>query len=94
MSLLKHVSSALSRASGRPQLHVPFFKRIVRALLGAPPSTRIAGAAGTGMLAGDVRDLFAKTWLNVHDDVRWFFLRDCWCVPRVFWMPRPERAHR
>ncbi|KAI0067014.1 CBF-domain-containing protein [Artomyces pyxidatus] len=81
MSLLKHLSSSLSKTSSQPQFHVPYFKRIVHALLVCPQSlrTRKSGSSGrsdSGELDSEVRDLFVGSWLNVHDDVRWFFLRD------------------
>jgi U3 small nucleolar RNA-associated protein 19 len=33
-----------------------------------------------GKLDPDVRQLFLDTWLTVHDDIRWFFLREAACV--------------
>ncbi len=30
-------------------------------------------------LDAEVRDQFIVKWLNVHTDVRWFFLRDAEC---------------
>lgn len=36
----------------------------------------------------DVVNVFVETWLSVHDDIRWFFLRDlryvCWIVPQLY----------
>lgn len=34
------------------------------------------GDSGEGLLKEDVRDIFLNTWLDVHDDIRWFFLRE------------------
>ncbi|KAI0051377.1 CBF-domain-containing protein [Auriscalpium vulgare] len=80
MSLVKHLSSSLSKASTRPQFHSSFFKRVVRALLVCPPSPRAHGELSSARLATDVRDMFVGTWLSVHTDVRWFFLRDAQAV--------------
>ncbi|KZV69409.1 CBF-domain-containing protein [Peniophora sp. CONT] len=78
LSLLKHLSTSLSKTSGHPQFHVPFYKRIIEALLVAPKSHR-PGSSNTepGVIASDVCDAFVKPSLNVYDDLRWFFLRDC-----------------
>ncbi|KIM91722.1 hypothetical protein PILCRDRAFT_811012 [Piloderma croceum F 1598] len=79
-SLQKHLSSILSSASAssvQPQFHVSHFKKIVSGLLLCPPSMR-NGASGSGKfrLEPDVRNYFVDTWFSVHDDIRWFFLRE------------------
>jgi U3 small nucleolar RNA-associated protein 19 len=81
MSLLKHLSSSLTRSSQTPQFHVPHFKKVIAALLTCPPSERggkkqiVQGLLARGLDA-ELRDLFISKWLNVYVDVRWFFLRD------------------
>lgn len=81
MSLLKHLSTSLSRSSRQPQFHVPHFKKVIDALLTCPPSKRggkkraIQGEL-PNRLDAEVRDQFVTKWLNVYVDVRWFFLRD------------------
>jgi U3 small nucleolar RNA-associated protein 19 len=95
MSLLKHLSTMLS-TPGNPQLHTDLFKKIVHALLVCPSSHRVepsdapspqkkarrdGGAAQGALLVPDVHAHFLDTWLSVHDDVRWFFLREAACVP-------------
>ena len=81
MSLLKHLSSSLTRSSQTPQFHVPHFKKVIAALLTCPPSERggkkqiVQGVLARGLDA-ELRDLFISKWLNVDVDVRWFFLRD------------------
>jgi U3 small nucleolar RNA-associated protein 19 len=81
MSLLKHLSSSLTRSSQTPQFHVPHFKKVIAALLMCPPSERggkkqvVQGVLARGLDA-ELRDLFVSKWLNVYIDVRWFFLRD------------------
>ena len=77
MSLLKHLSSSLTRSSQTPQFHVPHFKKIIAALLTCPPSERGGKKQIVqGMLDAELRDLFISKWLNVYVDVQWFFLRD------------------
>jgi len=81
MSLLKHLSTSLSRSSPQPQFHVPHFKKVIGALLTCPHSERggkkrSIQEALPEILDTEVRDLFVAKWLNVHTDVRWFFLRD------------------
>ena len=83
-SLQKHLSSSLSSDSSsvnaQPQFHVSYFKKIVSGLLTCPPSTRNShdgvSRSGQGRLEPDVRKCFVDTWFSVHDDVRWFFLRE------------------
>ncbi|KAI0281787.1 CBF/Mak21 family-domain-containing protein [Russula aff. rugulosa BPL654] len=77
MSLLKHLSTSLSKSSQQPQFHVPHFKKVIDALLTCPQSERGGKKRSTqGELDAEVRDQFVVKWLNVHTDVRWFFLRD------------------
>ncbi|KAG9094562.1 hypothetical protein FS749_012228, partial [Ceratobasidium sp. UAMH 11750] len=86
MSTLKHLSSAFSNASGTPQIYSVHFRKIVRALLVCPPSSRVGGGGGGdgsaarggggGKVEADVRDAFVETWLGSYDDVRWCFFRD------------------
>ena len=89
MSLLKHLSTSLSKSSPQPQFHVPHFKKVISALLTCPPSERGGKPPNVqevppGELDTEVRDTFVARWLNVHVDVRWFFLRDaeyaCSCL--------------
>ncbi|KZT19932.1 ribosome biogenesis protein Noc4, partial [Neolentinus lepideus HHB14362 ss-1] len=84
-SLLKHLSSASTTAekanssNPQPQFHVAHFKRIIRGLLLCPPSQRVKDLdsdAESKLLDPDVREHFLDTWLSVHDDIRWFFLRE------------------
>ena len=90
LSLQKHLSSSLTHTGDSkqpPQFHVSHFRKIVSALLLCPPSQRgkatkkrkTADTETSGAdrnLDPDVRDHFVNTWFSVHDDVRWFFLRD------------------
>ncbi|KII84320.1 hypothetical protein PLICRDRAFT_118099 [Plicaturopsis crispa FD-325 SS-3] len=99
-SLLKHLSTALTRSAPsstpHPQFHVSFFKKIVYGLLVCPPSPRgrATGAAdlaeNAGILDADVRDTFIDTWFSVHDDIRWFFLREA--VPILASNPSPNAS--
>ncbi|KAI0670714.1 CBF-domain-containing protein [Trametes maxima] len=88
-SLQKHLSSALTRTGDpkQPQFHASHFRKIVTALLLCPPSPRSHPAkkrktsdpptsTDAHTLDADVRDHFIATWFSVHDDIRWFFLRD------------------
>ncbi|KAI0371839.1 ribosome biogenesis protein Noc4 [Pilatotrama ljubarskyi] len=88
LSLQKHLSSALTRTgeSKQPQFHVSHFRKIMSALLLCPPSPRGIPSkkrrtdddhtSNDRTLDADVRDHFVNTWFSVHDDIRWFFLRD------------------
>ncbi|KAG8745367.1 hypothetical protein FRC10_008226 [Ceratobasidium sp. 414] len=93
MSTLKHLSGAFSKASETPQIYSVQFRKIVRALLVCPPSSRVGGGGGGGSAAHggggegrkvevDVRDTFVETWLGSYDDVRWFFFRDATVLVR------------
>jgi U3 small nucleolar RNA-associated protein 19 len=90
LSLLKHLSTALcAQTPASPQMHVAHFRKLASALVLCPPSHRTPSTDTTPVkkrktgseavvreLAPDVREAFAETWLTVHDDVRWFFLRE------------------
>ncbi|KAH9919606.1 CBF-domain-containing protein [Fomitopsis serialis] len=70
----------------QPQFHISHFRKIVSALLTCPSSSRSAPSSSSkkqklshpreGLLEEDVHDTFLNTWLDVHDDIRWFFLRE------------------
>ncbi|EIM90507.1 CBF-domain-containing protein [Stereum hirsutum FP-91666 SS1] len=86
-SLLKHLSTSLSKSfagQSQPQFHVPFFKNIISFLVLAPSSPRLLPRpdnssqkqTSDGLLDLHVRTLFLDTWLDVQDDIRWFFMRD------------------
>ncbi|KAF8609790.1 CBF-domain-containing protein, partial [Ceratobasidium sp. AG-I] len=77
MSMLKHLSTAFSNASGTPQIYSVHFRKIVSALLLCSP--RPGGSTsppGGRKVEVDVRDTFVETWLSSYDDIRWFFFRD------------------
>ncbi|EKM49927.1 uncharacterized protein PHACADRAFT_188321 [Phanerochaete carnosa HHB-10118-sp] len=90
LSLQKHLSAMVSKASGsssasRPQFYVSHFRQIVRGLLLCPASPRAAyqtkkrkndSGADEGKLDIEVRDMFMEQWLSEYDDIRWFFLRE------------------
>ncbi|KAH9837858.1 ribosome biogenesis protein Noc4 [Rhodofomes roseus] len=77
-----------STSSGKPQpqFHISHFRKVVSALLTCPPSSRFTHTSSSkkqklsgsseGLLREDVHDTFLNTWLDVHDDIRWFFLRE------------------
>jgi U3 small nucleolar RNA-associated protein 19 len=95
-SIQKHLSSVLSSASSssvQPQFHVSHFKKIVSGLLLCPPSARSSHNGTNGRekfrLEPDVRNCFVDTWFSVHDDIRWFFLREAVYVYLNF----PPRHH-
>lgn len=80
LSLLKHLSTSatLSGEQDEPQMHVAHFKRVIAFLLLCPPSSRGGDSSSSTTersIQGDVRDTFVETYA-VHDDIRWFFLRD------------------
>ncbi|EJF62521.1 CBF-domain-containing protein [Dichomitus squalens LYAD-421 SS1] len=88
LSLQKHLSSSLTRTADSkqpPQFHASHFRKIVSALLLCPPPPRATNTKKRKIdthgiddrtLDPEVRDHFVNTWLSVHDDIRWFFLRD------------------
>jgi U3 small nucleolar RNA-associated protein 19 len=99
MSLLKHLSTSLSRSSPQPQFHVSHFRKVISALLMCPPSERggknrtVEEEQRPGELDAEVRDMFVTRWLNVHSDVRWFFLRDAEyasCLCRLATINKPQ----
>ncbi|KAL5523346.1 NOC4 [Sanghuangporus sanghuang] len=91
-SLLRQLSSIIapnapsSSSSANLQFDVPFFQKIVRALLVCPPCTPMlehkrhqkqkSSENSGNEIDTDVRDLLLETWLNVYADLRWFFLRE------------------
>ncbi|KAF9075854.1 CBF/Mak21 family-domain-containing protein [Rhodocollybia butyracea] len=83
-SLQTHLSKAASdsaSSSATPQFHVSHFRKIVHALLFCPPSHRSSKFKSSdpltdGKIDADVLHLFYENWFSVHDDIRWFFLRE------------------
>ncbi|KAF8222502.1 CBF-domain-containing protein [Tricholoma matsutake] len=78
-SLQKHLSTAYTKSSpSHPQFHISHFRKIVSFLLLCPPSARPQANTSDykATIDADVLHLFYETWFSVHDDVRWFFLRD------------------
>ena len=85
-SLLKHLSSFYTKSSpnSQPQFHSSHFRKIVSALLLCPRSLRHSSSSQDGLLNSDVLAQFLETWLDVNDDVRWFFLREAACVSFLY----------
>ncbi|KXN84634.1 hypothetical protein AN958_12234 [Leucoagaricus sp. SymC.cos] len=83
-SLQKHLSTSYSTSSSlsstskhQPQFHLSHFRKIVSALLLCPASRRPGSETSEDQLLDlDVANLFYETWFSVHDDIRWFFLRE------------------
>ncbi|KAG6841074.1 hypothetical protein C0991_002167 [Blastosporella zonata] len=76
-SLQKHLSTSYSKSTlSQPQFHIAHFRKIVNFLLLCPPSSRHHAVADDTRIDPDVLHQFHETWFSVHDDVRWFFLRD------------------
>ncbi|KAJ7069994.1 CBF/Mak21 family-domain-containing protein [Mycena amicta] len=75
-SLQKHLSTAATASEGQPQFHIQHFRKIVSGLLVCPVSSRSSQKSSVGVLDADVLQSFHETWFSVHDDVRWFFLRE------------------
>ncbi|KAJ3570848.1 hypothetical protein NP233_g4128 [Leucocoprinus birnbaumii] len=81
-SLQRHLSTSYSTTSSsstkpQPQFHLSHFRKVVSALLLCPPSPRPGSVnAEDQLLDLDVASLFYETWFSVHDDIRWFFLRE------------------
>ncbi|KAG6845195.1 hypothetical protein H0H87_012522 [Tephrocybe sp. NHM501043] len=76
-SLQKHLSTSYSKSTpSQPQFHLSHFRKIVNFLLLCPPSLRRNSEAKNATIDPDVLHQFHETWFSVHDDVRWFFLRD------------------
>ncbi|KZT00751.1 CBF-domain-containing protein [Laetiporus sulphureus 93-53] len=90
LSLQKHLSTSLSASSSssqeQPQFYLSHFRKIVTALLFCPPSQRSSPTAkkqkfenesqDNASIEPDVKELFVRKWLDVYDDIRWFFLRE------------------
>lgn len=88
MSLLLHLSNAVS-APGLPRIHLPHFRKIVKALIVCPPSSRTNDSVHGGLnevrrVEGGIKDKFLEIHLSVHDDIRWFFLREATYVRPTF----------
>lgn len=79
LSLIIHLSKAVS-PPGRMDIHLPHFRHFVHGLLVCPPSPRPTSdpdfGQGPGRIEADVRDKLLDDNLTVHDDLRWFFLRE------------------
>ncbi|KAF8809129.1 CBF-domain-containing protein, partial [Phlegmacium glaucopus] len=79
-SLLKHLSSSYTKSSQKfqPQFHSSHFRKIVSALLFCPRSLRKSSPSPSrdDLLDSDVLTQFLESWLDVNDDIRWFFLRE------------------
>ncbi|KAG7442820.1 ribosome biogenesis protein Noc4 [Guyanagaster necrorhizus] len=77
-SLQKHLSSAATKYSSTsvPQFHISHFRKIVSGLLLCPSSPRKFSPASDTHVDADVLQVFHDTWFSVHDDIRWFFLRE------------------
>ncbi|KAF8868202.1 CBF/Mak21 family-domain-containing protein [Infundibulicybe gibba] len=79
-SLQKHLSTSASTPTQK--FHIAHFRKIVSFLLLCPPSTRgrkkttPAASLPDGKIDVDVVHSFHETWFSVHDDIRWFFLRE------------------
>ncbi|GJJ14865.1 hypothetical protein Clacol_009133 [Clathrus columnatus] len=67
-SLLKHISEAFTKATKQPQLHITHFRKLLNGLLLTDHND--------AHISIDVRDHFTESWFTVHDDIRWFFLRE------------------
>jgi U3 small nucleolar RNA-associated protein 19 len=81
----------------------------VSALVLCPPSHRTSSTDGAPAkkrkvvsereLVPDVREAFTETWLTVHDDIRWFFLREAalvsmHCICELLLMSTVARSSR
>ncbi|RDB30772.1 hypothetical protein Hypma_005736 [Hypsizygus marmoreus] len=79
LSLQKHLSASYSKSTpSQPQFHISHFRKIVSFLLLCPPSARMQGTKTpeSTTIDPDVLHQFHETWFSVHDDIRWFFLRE------------------
>ncbi|KAG5642180.1 hypothetical protein DXG03_003443 [Asterophora parasitica] len=78
LSLQKHLSTSYTKSTpSQPQFHISHFRKIVSYLLLCPPSTRPQeNEVLNTNIDPDVLHQFYETWFSVHDDVRWFFLRE------------------
>lgn len=80
-SLLRYLSTSYTKSSHptkpQPQFHASHFRKIVLSLLLCPNSKRKSSTVKPGgLIDTDVLNMFYDTWFSVHDDIRWFFLRD------------------
>ncbi|KDR80122.1 hypothetical protein GALMADRAFT_242367 [Galerina marginata CBS 339.88] len=81
-SLLKYLSTSFTNSSHptkpQPQFHSSHFRKIVTSLLLCPHSERSTSTPKPdgGLIDPDVLNLFYDSWFSVHDDIRWFFLRE------------------
>ncbi|KAF5375700.1 hypothetical protein D9615_009364 [Tricholomella constricta] len=79
LSLQKHLSTSYTKATpSQPQFHISHFRKIVSFLLLCPPSPRLQekSTSENSTIDPDVLHYFHETWFSVHDDIRWFFLRE------------------
>ncbi|KAF8621393.1 hypothetical protein AX15_007846 [Amanita polypyramis BW_CC] len=93
-SIQKHLSSSYSNAptlsSPQPQFHMSHFRKIVSYLLLCPVSARNKQRESDGLIDPDVLSHFHETWFSVHDDIRWFFLRDAATLLNKTQKPHPN----
>ncbi|KAG8843651.1 hypothetical protein FRB96_003875 [Tulasnella sp. 330] len=79
LSLIIHLSRAAS-PPGRMDIYLNHFRHFIHGLLLCPQSPRQtsdpAFGQGSGRIEIDVRDKFLDDNLTIHDDLRWFFLRE------------------
>ncbi|KAG8996484.1 hypothetical protein FRB94_008243 [Tulasnella sp. JGI-2019a] len=96
LSLIIHLSKSVS-ATGRLDIHLSHFRHLVHGLLVCPPSPRPTSDPGYGQGPGrieiDVRDKFLEENLTVHDDLRWFFLREAAVIMSSPSLKSPNAAH-
>ncbi|KAJ2913776.1 hypothetical protein MD484_g6635, partial [Candolleomyces efflorescens] len=75
-SIQRHLSTSQTQASTsstpHPEFHLAHFRKITSGLLLCPA----IGGESDGVLDSDVLHVFYETWFSVHDDIRWFFLRE------------------
>ncbi|KAF9033399.1 CBF/Mak21 family-domain-containing protein [Panaeolus papilionaceus] len=77
LELSTSYSKSANASKPQPQFHVSHFRKIVSSLLLCPPSQRKSSKkVNDGRIDPDVLDLFYETWFSVHDNIRWFFLRE------------------
>lgn len=88
MSLQKHLSTSYTKATpSQPQFHISHFRKIVSFLLFCPPpSNPQAIQIPDAKIDPDVLHAFHETWFSVHDDIRWFFLREAAYVPDLIFI--------
>ncbi len=76
MSLIKPLSTALSKRTGQPRMDGVYFRKVIRALLVGPSTATGSSTSASLLMEADVGNLFLDKWLTVHDDIRWLFLRE------------------